>query len=173
MRSLVSVVVGALLFVSAACACSKGTPAAITPLTVTLAGDGGATDTAAVGVAASDAPASPDGGPDFYSCGVDSDCIAVPKASCCPNGFLEAVNKQSPDAYHASFACGKHRLCPQFRVMDRRQALCSNESHRCEMVQPDKIVCNGTGANPHACPGGAPCDATGHCTVATPTPPTP
>jgi hypothetical protein len=167
MRSLAPALLCSLLFAPAAC--SNGTPPAATPMTVTLPGDGGV-ETTASGVAADDpTPASPDGGPDFYSCNIDSDCVAVAKASCCPNGFLEAVNKQSTDAYKNAFACEKRRrLCPQFRILDKRQAVCGNESHRCEMIRPDRIVCNGTGPNPHSCPSGLQCDSTGHCAATSP-----
>jgi hypothetical protein len=168
MRKPVLMVVFAL-FSMVACNDHSPPPAAPTMIAVTL--DSGSMTTSSSSVAASDSPqiASPaaaasDGGPDFYSCAVDSDCVAVPKATCCPNGFLEAVNKQSVDAYKGSAVCEKRRrICPQFRVMDRRVALCGNESHKCEMVQPDQVVCGGAGPNPHSCPSGSQCNSSGHC----------
>jgi hypothetical protein len=109
-----------------------------------------------------------DAGPDFYSCATDSDCTAVAKVGCCQNGFLEAVNKQSAEAYRASFVCDKKRpICPMYRILDKRVPLCESSTHRCELVQPEQIGCGGTGPNVHACAAGYKCDAAGHC-VATP-----
>jgi hypothetical protein len=122
------------------------------------------------------APTLPDGGVDLFACGGDSDCVAVPKAGCCPTGHLEAVNSKSVDAYKASVVCtgkGRHRLCPMYRVLDKRIAICASGSHKCEMAPPDKVTCSGTGPDVHACPTGATCDASGHCVVpATATPAT-
>ena len=160
--------------VLAAIGCNDGgpppvTPAGTAPLT-TVVVDAGPMTAASSAVAASDPPATPasdasgDGGADFYSCSVDADCVAVARASCCPNGMLEAVSKQSVDAYKASVTCGKgRRICPMYRVMDKRVAICGNASKRCEMVQPDQIACGGAGPNVHACPSGSQCDGTGHC----------
>jgi hypothetical protein len=158
--------------------CNDGAPPPSSPTTIAVVLEGGTTTTATAGVAASEPPPTPaasattapppgagDTGPDFYSCAVDSDCVAVPKVNCCPNGSLEAVNKQSVDAYRSSLVCEKkHRMCPQFRLLDRRVALCDTDSRKCEMVQPAQITCNAPGPNPHACPGGMHCDASGHCT---------
>jgi hypothetical protein len=161
-------------FVMAAVACNDGGPPPAAPTSVaapitTVVIDAGAM-AATSGVASSEPPATPataasgDGGADYYSCSVDADCVAVDKASCCPNGWLEAVNKQSVDAYKASITCGKgRRICPMYRVMDKRVPLCGSSSHRCEMVQPEQIACGGTGPTVHACPSGAQCDGTGHC----------
>ena len=169
MRS--AVLVSALLAIVHGC--NDGTPPPASPTTIAVVLEGGTT-TATATVAASDPPATAataapsasagDAGPDFTSCGVDSDCIAVPKANCCPTGALEAVNKQSVDAYRSSLVCEKkHRMCPQFRLLDRRVALCDTDARKCEMVQPAQIACNAGGPNPHACPGGMHCDASGHC----------
>jgi hypothetical protein len=170
MRSLAAVL--SLSLVLAAVACNDAGPPPVAPATATapvttVLVDAGPM-TATSSVAESDPPATPaspgDGGGDFYSCGVDSDCVAVPKVGCCPNGSMEAVNKQSVDAYRASFVCGKTRhICPMYRLLERRRPLCGNASHRCEMVPPDQVVCNGTGPNVHACLTGTQCDSTGHC----------
>jgi hypothetical protein len=174
MRSVVPVV---LWLSSAPLACTSGAPPPTAPTTVTLAGDAGVGLIAVLAATPDpgDASASNDGGPDYYSCAVDSDCVAVPKAQCCPNGFREAVNKQSVDAYRGSVACGnpRRRICPQYRVFDRRTPICGNESHRCEMVMPDHVTCNGTGPNVHACPSGSQCDPSGHCTASSAPPSTP
>ncbi|MGO8992520.1 MAG: hypothetical protein ACLQVI_04285 [Polyangiaceae bacterium] len=157
----------AFALTTAALACTDKAQHPATPTTMIVALDGGASTSTTTSVAASDAPASPaiagDSGPDYYSCSVDSDCVAVPRAGCCPTGHKEAVNKQSVDAYKASVVCEGRRMCPQYRVLDRRLPFCSNDSHKCEMVQPDQIVCGGAGPNPHACPSGSQCDGTGHC----------
>ena len=115
---------------SASRACNDGTPPPATPPTIAVTLEAGAATNATGGgvaaVAASNPPASAmppaasagDAGADFYSVGVDSDCVAVPKATCCPNGSLEAVNKQSVEAYRSSLVCERrHRICPQFRVI--------------------------------------------------------
>jgi hypothetical protein len=117
---------------------------------------------------ASPAPSSPaastDNGPDFFSCTADADCTAVAKVGCCQNGFLEAVNTQSANAYRASFVCGQKRpICPMYRIADKRLPVCGATSHKCEMLQPDKFTCSGGGANVHACATGFQCDSGGHC----------
>ena len=38
-------------------------------------------------------------GSGVFSCAVDSDCIAVPLAGCCDNGYLAAVNKTRSEDY--------------------------------------------------------------------------
>jgi hypothetical protein len=124
-------------------------------------------------VASTDPPPTPvapatatpgDSGADFYSCTVDSDCIAVPRVGCCPTGHKEAVNKQSADTYKNSFVCEKtRRICPMYRILDRRQPVCGTTSHKCELMMPDQIACSGAGPDVHACPTGFRCDANGHC----------
>jgi hypothetical protein len=158
----------------AAFACNDVAAPPSAPTTVMRAHAGDAATPSTERLAPAEPPPSPltsasagDAGLDFYSCGVDSDCVAVPKATCCPTGLLEAVNKQSVDAYRESFVCeGRHGMCPKFRMRDVRQSLCNNESRRCEMVQPDRIVCDGSGPNPHACPNGSRCDGAGRCDTA-------
>jgi hypothetical protein len=114
------------------------------------------------------APVAPggDAGTDFFACSTDTDCVAVPVAVCCPTGHRAAVNAQSVDAYKATAKCeGRHRLCPMYRVLDKRVPICAIGSHKCEMVAGEKIACMGSGPDVHACPGGTPCDSTGHCGV--------
>jgi hypothetical protein len=171
--------IGALLscgLVAILGACDKGPPATSAaspaqigaePVTQVVI-DGGATASAApTEVAAEDSPdpATPtDGGPSFTSCSVDSDCVAVARVGCCKNGWMTSVNKQSVDAYNASFVCEKkRRICPQYRIVDRRQPICVNESHTCQMLAPTQVTCGGGGPNPHKCGAGTRCDATGHC----------
>jgi hypothetical protein len=169
MRSPGWVLSSALVMVGPACndAAPVTSPATMSAVPVTtVVVDGGPALSVANGVATTAPSAAPpsggDGGADFYSCTADPDCIAVPQANCCPNGRLEAVNRQSAGAYKASLVCGgKHRMCPQYRVLDKREPLCNNDSHRCEMVQLEMIPC-GT-QNAHSCPGSSQCDGSGHC----------
>ena len=173
-----------LCFVATACTDSGPPPASPSPTTTVVApasppppvAAAAPTDTPppATSVAASDPPPAPasvvDAGPDFFSCSADSDCVAVQTAGCCPTGRKEAVNKQSTDAYAASVPCEKkHRICPMYRVLDRRVPVCGNTSHKCEMVQPNEIPC-GSGAGGRACPSGSTCDANGHCAAPSTTP---
>jgi hypothetical protein len=99
--------------------------------------------------------------PDFYSCQVDADCVAVPKVGCCHNGYLEAVNANEVDAYESSFFCNEQILCPQFIIDDTRVAECNTATRKCEMVAPEDIHCGGFTANPHACPNGYDCQSQG------------
>jgi hypothetical protein len=175
MRSPLSLLSFAL--VATVFGCSNGTPPPTTPaapVTVTLDGDAGASAMAMPAGSAEpedeDPASNPDGGPDYTSCTVDSDCVAVGKAQCCPNGMRAAVNKQSVEAYRGSVQCvreglHRHRMCPQYRLLDRRIPVCGNDTHHCEMRQPDKVQCTGTGPDVHACPAGSKCDSGGHCAV--------
>jgi hypothetical protein len=119
--------------------CTRGAPTAVAPITtVTL--DSGIASTSPVTTSSdpSDAAvASADAGGDFFSCASDSDCVTVPKNSCCNNGFLEAVNKLQADAYKASFTCERRRMCPQFRIRDTRTPHCNADAHKCELVKAD------------------------------------
>jgi hypothetical protein len=74
---------------------------------------------------------------DYLTCKVDSDCITVPKAGCCNNGYKDAVNKDKIDSYRAANTCKiKNVVCAQVIVNDRRLAQCNRTSHQCEMVDP-------------------------------------
>jgi hypothetical protein len=83
-----------------------------------------ATDTADAGLAA------------FQACQSDADCIAVPRAGCCNNGWKEAVNATQKDAYAAAFACHERKMCPMYIVRDTRQPKCDPGTHLCTMVRP-------------------------------------
>ncbi len=152
-RAAVSVT---LSFLLAAAACNDAGPppstpaaaAAPAPVTTVVVDPGPLVEQRAV--ASSEPPAAPASAPpaapasaadagsaDFYSCNADSDCVAVQTAGCCPTGRKTAVNTQSVDAYAASVPCAKaHRICPMYRVLDKRVAVCEATSHKCEMVQP-------------------------------------
>jgi hypothetical protein len=73
----------------------------------------------------------------FFTCEVDTDCVPVAKNTCCEDGFKEAVNRASVDAYKASFTCPTNQPCATFRVVDTRVAHCARDTHKCELVRPD------------------------------------
>ncbi|HEX4458946.1 MAG TPA: hypothetical protein VIA18_13310 [Polyangia bacterium] len=103
----------------------------------------------------------------IFTCAVDSDCMAVPQASCCPNGTKVAINTSEAEAYDVSYACTTTgTICPKYVVDDTRIAQCNAAAHACEMVQPANVVCGG--ASSHVCADGFTCapDASGtlsHC----------
>ena len=97
---------------------------------------------------------------DFFSCNVDADCVAVPVAQCCDNGFKAAVNKNEVDAYAHSVTCDPHPICPYFIVNDTRVAECNAGTHQCEMVKPEDVRCGGFTTNPHSCAPGYSCHYT-------------
>ena len=101
--------------------------------------------------------------PELYTCDTDSDCVAVEKASCCPNGFLVAVNKEQVKAYDTTYACtSPPQVCPLFVVHDTRVAQCDNTKHQCQMIDPTQIRCEGfiAPALQHHCPDGYTCKFT-------------
>ena len=98
--------------------------------------------------------------PEFYACDTDSDCIAVEKAGCCPNGFFVAVNKGEEKAYDTTYACNTPpQACPLFVVHDTRVAQCDIPHHQCQMIDPTQIRCGGfiAPAMQHKCPTGYEC----------------
>ncbi len=135
--------------VLAACAQTSQQPAAVTAPTASAAAPDVSTQTAGTpepAVAASAPEAGPaattdvDGGlaARFRSCNADPDCVAVPRAGCCRNGWNEAVNASQKDAYEQAYACTRtpRPICPMFMVRDTRVARCNAQSHLCEMVKP-------------------------------------
>ncbi len=108
--------------------------------------------------------------PSWYACNQDSDCTAVERVGCCPNGINEAVNKHHATDYENSFVCQTHQMCPLYVILDTRQPECNLGTNRCEMVDIDKIACGGFTMHPHSCPSGYTCqlpsnipDAPGKC----------
>jgi hypothetical protein len=100
---------------------------------------------------------------DFFSCQRDGDCVAVPKAGCCHNGYLEAVNATQVDAYNAANACpNPHPICPLFLILDKRVARCDFTASKCQLVDPQGARCGGFILNPPSCPDGYQCDFRGH-----------
>jgi len=115
--------------------------------------------------------------PSYYKCDTDADCVAVEKASCCPNGYLVAVNKDKVQAYATTFACNEPpHVCPHHIVNDTRVAQCNSEKHQCEMIDPSQIRCEGfvLPAYQHHCPTGWSCklgnvpDVPGSCVADAP-----
>ena len=94
-----------------------------------------------------------------YSCAKDSDCVAISKGGCCPEGWNVAVNKHHVKSYEASHVCNEETICPLYVIDDTRVAECNTSKGKCEMVAPDDIKCGGFTTNPHACPKGWVCEA--------------
>jgi hypothetical protein len=139
-------VVASAALVLLACAQTSQQPAAVTAPTASTAASDSPEQASATPVAASSPPTSPvpaaeaDGGlaAQYRSCQADADCVAVPRAGCCHNGWKEAVNSSQKDAYEQANACASTRrpICPMFMVRDTRVARCDGQSHLCEMVKP-------------------------------------
>lgn len=73
-------------------------------------------------------------GSGVFSCQKDSDCLAVPAATCCDNGWHTAVNREEVERYWTLFACDEERpSCPRVQVQDARDAGCNLTTHKCEM----------------------------------------
>jgi hypothetical protein len=109
--------------------------------------------------------------PSFDACKVDSDCVAISKGGCCPNGFKVAVNKNEVAAYNAANACANpHPICPLFLINDTRIAECNFATHKCEMIAPGDVHCAGFITPTHSCAAGYSClfsgvpDVGGTCT---------
>jgi len=94
-----------------------------------------------------------------YSCKVDSDCVAISKGGCCPNGWNVAVNKHKVKDYESSHECKDPKVCPLYVIDDTRVAECDTAKQKCEMVAPEDIACGGFTANPHKCAKGWKCEA--------------
>ncbi|SRR5260221_13819582 len=98
----------------------------------------------------------------MYACNRDSDCVAISKGGCCPNGYEVAVNKTHVQAYEASHECHVKQICPLYVILDRRVPECDVSQKKCVMVQPEDIRCGGFTINPHTCPKGWTCDLSKH-----------
>ena len=101
-------------------------------------------------------------GSGLFNCASDADCVAVPRAECCPHGYKEAVNARETEAYLATYACAQspRPLCSRLWVQDSRVAQCDRSVGKCAMVAVEDIVCGGF-ANLHSCPEGYACQAEG------------
>lgn len=73
--------------------------------------------------------------PEYLACSANSDCVAVPKAGCCNNGYKEAVNRNFIEQYKAANACKEQGvMCAQYLVNDTRIARCDTQAKKCEMT---------------------------------------
>ena len=107
---------------------------------------------------------------DLYACKVDADCVKIPK-NCCTGLDYTAVHVGSESAYHDSLQCRSPLICPAIVFPDDHSvAECNNATHKCELVKPADISCNGFIVNSHQCPSGYQCygnrvvaDIPGHC----------
>jgi hypothetical protein len=100
-------------------------------------------------------------GAGVFSCNVDSDCVAVAKAGCCHNGWLEAVGAGAAERYDALYACvDPAPVCATYVVQDTRVAVCDRVAHHCGMIAPTDLVCGGIAAQ-HVCPSGFVCQSEG------------
>jgi hypothetical protein len=94
----------------------------------------------------------------MYACGADSDCVAIARAGCCPDGTLVAVNAKHVDSYNDHNVCeNPGMICSHHVIVDNRVAECNLGSGACELVKPADIRCGGFTSNPHACPDGYQC----------------
>ena len=100
------------------------------------------------------------GGPAWdTSCQSDTDCVAVSRGGCCPNGMHDAVSVGAEDDYAAAHSCTitPHPVCPLAVILDRRVAQCNQATNHCEMIAPEDIACGGFTLHAHQCPAGYRC----------------
>lgn len=90
---------------------------------------------------------------DFVSgCNLDADCVKVAK-NCCTNLGNTAVLEGKEAAYRASLGCQEPLICPKIATIDdHSMAECNTATHKCELVKPADIACNGFIMNAHQCP---------------------
>jgi hypothetical protein len=90
--------------------------------------------------------------PDFTSCALDSDCIAVPESGCCGPGAWVSVNRASAASYASAVCTDRMLRCPQIILVGPRVPECDNATHTCAMVGVNSIGCGGFVRNTHRCP---------------------
>lgn len=113
---------------------TSGAPQATTP-PVASSAPPASSDESMMGPGPADDDAADAGNAQFRACQKDADCTAVPRAGCCNNGWLEAVNVGQKDAYAKSFVCPTpHPMCPMYMVHDTRIPKCDPGTHLCTMV---------------------------------------
>jgi hypothetical protein len=118
---------------------SQPPPTTTAPVVSASVSTSTSTSAAVAPVAPEPAPATaPTGvGDQFRACQSDADCVAVPRAGCCDNGWKDAIAASQTDAYAQANACTRQRpICPMFKVRDRRVAYCEAQTHLCSMKQP-------------------------------------
>jgi hypothetical protein len=97
-------------------------------------------------------------GSGVLTCAADSDCVAVPRAGCCDNGYLAAVNQARTADYALLYACTDATpVCSQLKVDDTRVAQCDFSAGKCRMIAPQDIHCGGNINPAHGCPQGWQC----------------
>jgi hypothetical protein len=97
-------------------------------------------------------------GSGVFTCAVDSDCVAVPQAGCCDNGYKAAVSSSRTEDYDALYACDQSSpICSHRYVLDTRVAICDFTASTCAMIDPSTIHCGGFINPNHACPDGWTC----------------
>jgi len=150
LRSMLAAGLATLALV--ACATSQSSPTTTAPVVSASASvppDPTVATPAPIAASASAAPVASEATPpavddagsgvaaQFRACQSDADCIAVPRAGCCDNGWREAVAASQKDAYAQANACTRRRpMCPMYRVRDRRVPYCDAQAHLCTMKQP-------------------------------------
>lgn len=92
----------------------------------------------------------------MFACAADVDCTAIEDDSACDVGVLVAVNVSHADGY-----CSTNAPAPDCSIAaadDTRVAYCDFGAHRCQMIAPTQIHCQGFINPNHACPTGFVCD---------------
>jgi hypothetical protein len=98
--------------------------------------------------AASEAPVK---SPDFISCALDSDCVAVPESGCCRGAWV-SVNRGRAADYASAGCTDRTPTCPQIILIGPRVPECDNATHTCTMMAVSSIACGGFVRNAHHCP---------------------
>lgn len=94
-------------------------------------------------------------------CKIDDDCVRV-EQGCCHLGKFIPVIKAKSAGYQAGLSC-VGVVCPQVVIADDHSvAQCNGGTHKCELVLPKDVACDGFTTNPHACPEGWHCRVPGH-----------
>jgi hypothetical protein len=127
----------AILALTSVAACHADEPKVSPPLDdpPTASSTATATATPRPSASASAAPSASSAPDPIYACQSDADCVAVPRAGCCNNGYKEAIARGQEEAYRAAHPCARKRMiCPQFVINDRRQPLCDSAEQQCVMV---------------------------------------
>jgi hypothetical protein len=90
--------------------------------------------------------------PDFTSCTLDSDCVAVPESGCCSPGPWVSVNRARASAYASAGCTDRKATCPQIILIGPRVPECDNATHTCTLTAVSGIACGGFVRNAHHCP---------------------
>ena len=136
MRSSILVV----LFTAASCTQGAPSPVVTAPSAATVHGDGAQEGRSHVSPLPESGPAEGDARLDaeYRGCHSDADCVAVPRPSCCNNGWKDAVAASQAQRYASNRACkAKPRpACPMYIVRDTHIAKCDAELKLCILATP-------------------------------------